>query len=290
MSRITELEGAAHEYADLDEVRLHYVAAGEGDLLVLLHGFPDFWYSWKHQIPALAQAGLRVVAPDMRGYNLSDQPAGVDAYRIERLTADVSQLIEHHGAQRAHVVGHDWGGIVAWFFAMDHPEALDRLGIVNVPHPARIIEMARSPTQALRSWYVAFFQVPRLPEALVSAADFLALRRALRTQSSNAFDEEDIEAYVEAARRSQSLRGPINYYRALMRRNPLDLRNDRRRISHETLVLWGDQDAVLKAGFADPHPELVPSCRVVRFPDAGHWVHFQKPTEVNEELIPFLTA
>ena len=289
MSRV---EGTTHHYADLDEVRLHYVTAGEGELVVLLHGFPDFWYSWRHQIPVLARAGLRVAAPDMRGYNLSDQPPGVDAYRIERLTADVHQLVEHLGAKRAHVVGHDWGGIVAWFVGMHHPEALGRLGIVNVPHPARFLEMARSPTQALRSWYVAFFQVPRVPEAVISARDFFALRQVFRTEPSarSAFDDEDIEAYVGAARRSQGLRGPINYYRALSRRNPLDLRKDRRAIPHDTLVLWGEQDAALKADFAEPDAELVPNCRVVRFPDAGHWVHVEKPAEVNEELVAFLSA
>ncbi len=290
MTRARQIEGATHEYADLDDLRLHYVTAGDGPLVVLLHGFPDFWYSWRHQIPPLAKAGFRVVAPDMRGYNLSDQPDGVDAYRIERLTADVRQLIAHLGVERAHVVGHDWGGIVAWFFAMDHPEALDHLGIVNVPHPGRFIDMAKSPAQALRSWYVAFFQVPRVPEAVIAAGDFLALRRVFRTEPStrNAFDHEDIEAYVQAARNSRSLRGPINYYRALARRNPLDLRNDRRDIPHETLVLWGEQDAVLRPEFAEPDPALAPGCRVVRFADAGHWVHVEKPAEVNEELIDFL--
>ena len=152
--------------------------------------------------------------------------------------------------------------------------------------------MARSPTQVLRSWYVAFFQAPRLPEAVIAAADYLALRRVFRTEpnSRDAFDEEDIEAYVEAARRSRSLRGPINYYRAAARRNPLDLLNDRREIPHDTLVLWGEQDAALKADFAEPDRALVPNRRVVRWPDAGHWVHVEKPAEVNQELIAFLAG
>ncbi len=293
MAANAEVLGATDAYADLAEVRLHYVEAGEGPLVLLLHGFPDFWYSWRHQIPALAAAGVRVVAPDMRGYNLSSKPAGVGDYAIERLTQDVRDLVDHLGAQRASVVGHDWGAIVAWFFAMDYPERLDRLTIVNVPHPGRFIDMAKSPLQAVRSWYVAFFQVPALPEAVISAADFATLRRVFQAEPSarEAFDEDDVEAYVEAARQSGNLRGPINYYRALSRRNPLELRRDNRRpIAHETLILWGEQDAVLRPEFAAPEPDLVPKARVVRFPDAGHWVHVEEPERVNKELIAFLTS
>ena len=293
MAATAEGVGAKDEYAELEDVRLHYVEAGEGPLVVLLHGFPDFWYSWRNQIPVLARERLRVVAPDMRGYNLSDKPRGVDAYSIDRLTKDVSELIEHLGADTAHVVGHDWGAIVGWFFAMDHPTRLDRLGIINVPHPSRFIDMARSPVQALRSWYVAFFQVPALPEAMISAADFYALRRVFRTEPSaqEAFDEGDIDAYVEAARRSDNLRGPINYYRALSRRNPLELRrDDRRRIDHEVLVLWGEQDAALGSKFAEPDGDLVPNARVVRFPEAGHWAHIEQPDEINRDLVAFLTG
>ena len=287
-----ELEGVVHDYADLDEVRLHYALAGEGPPVVLLHGFPDFWYSWRHQIPALAQAGLRVVAPDMRGYNLSDQPDGVDAYSIERLTADMRALAEHLGADRIHLVGHDWGAIVAWYFAMGHADLLDRLAILNVPHPARLIEMARTPAQLLRSWYVAFFQVPLLPEKVIGAADFAALRRVFRSEphGPGAFDEADVEAYVQAARNSNALRGPINYYRAFARRNPIALRRDRRVIEHETMVLWGERDVALGKEFAEPPRDLVPRCRTMRFSDAGHWVHLERPTEVNRALVDFLTA
>jgi pimeloyl-ACP methyl ester carboxylesterase len=291
MTATAERFGARDGYAELSEVRLHYVEAGSGPLVVLLHGFPDFWYSWRNQIQPLAEAGLRVVAMDMRGYNMSDKPDGVDAYATDRLTNDVAELVAHLGAERAHVVGHDWGAIVAWFFAMDHPELLDRLGIVNVPHPSRFVDMAKSPVQALRSWYVAFFQMPLIPEAVLSAADFYGLRRVFRTEpaTDDAFDEADVDAYVEAAKRADNLRGPINFYRALARRNPLELRaDDRRPIEHEVLVLWGELDAALGKEFADPEPDLVPNARVVRFPDAGHWVHVEQPAQVNKELIAFL--
>ena len=282
---------ARHGYAELEDVRLHYAEAGEGPLVVLLHGFPDFWYSWRHQLPALAEAGFHAVAPDMRGYNLSDQPRSVAAYDLGRLTRDVLQLADHFGSDRIHLVGHDWGAIVAWFFAMDHPGALDRLVVANVPHPARFIDMARSPRQVLRSWYVGFFQVPFLPEMAVRAGGFAPLRRVLRTEphQPGTFDDADIDAYVEAAGNS-GMRGPINYYRALARRNPLALRNDRRVIENETLVLWGERDRVLGPELAEPPEELVPRCRVLRFPDAAHWVHIEKPAEVNAELVGFLGA
>lgn len=279
-----------HHFADLRGLRLHYVTAGEGPLVVLLHGFPDFWYSWRHQIPYLASAGFKVVAPDMRGYNLSDSPAGVDAYGLDLLVEDVKLLVEHLGADRAHVVGHDWGAIVAWYFAMGHGDALERLAILNVPHPARFVEMARSPRQALRSWYVAFFQAPLAPEALLSAMDFWTLRQVLRNEPTrpDAFDDTDIEAYVEAARNSGGMRGPINYYRALARRNPLEALRESRVIEHETLVLWGERDGALESRFADPPAKLVPNRHVVRFEQAGHWVHLEEPDRVNDALARFL--
>ena len=155
------------DYADLDGVRLHYVSEGDGDPVVLLHGFPDFWYSWRNQIPALAEAGYRAIAPDMRGYNLSDKPHGVDQYSIEKLTGDVSALIRHLGYDQATVVGHDWGGIVAWYFAMQHQDQLDKLVILNAPHPLRVVDGFTNPRQWLKSWYVFLFQIPWLPERLL---------------------------------------------------------------------------------------------------------------------------
>src|SRR5918994_4410521 len=170
----------AHRYDDLGDVRLHYVEAGEGPLVLLLHGFPQFWYEWRHQIPVLVKAGFRVVAPDMRGYNFSDKPPGVRAYRVELLARDVERLILACGEWTAVVVGHDWGAIVAWIAAMRHPERVEKLAILNVPHPARSLDGLLSPMQLLRSSYMFFFQIPRLPEELIRAGDFALLRSALR--------------------------------------------------------------------------------------------------------------
>jgi pimeloyl-ACP methyl ester carboxylesterase len=280
----------ADRYAELSEVRLHYVEAGSGPLVVLLHGFPDFWYSWRHQIPALAAAGLRVVAPDMRGYNLSDKPEGVGAYRAERVADDIAELIRACGADRAHVVGHDWGAAIAWLFAMRHPDLLQRLAILNVPHPAVMASALRTPRQLLRSWYMFFFQLPWLPEAALRLGGYRVLRHTLRTDPvrPDAITAADADRYVEAAARPGALTGSINYYRALFRRPPS--RSALRPIGAPVLVIWGEQDRYLLPELAQPDPKWVPDCRVERFPDASHWVHMDQPEAVNRLLINFLTS
>ena len=198
-----EASGLAHRYADLGDVRLHYVEIGEGPLVVLLHGFPEFYYAWRWTCPALAAAGLRVVAPDLRGYNLSSKPRGVRRYRMAYLTRDVARLIRACGAERAAVVGHDWGGAVAWAFAMRYPALLTRLGILNAPHPARFLRALRTPRQLRKSWYMFFFQLPWLPEASFRAQNYARLRETLRTDPvrPGAFDDADVARYVEAIAR-----------------------------------------------------------------------------------------
>jgi 4-alpha-glucanotransferase len=279
-----------HGYAELSEVRLHYAEAGAGPLVVMLHGYPDFWYSWRNQMPFLAGRGFRVVAPDMRGYNLSDKPRGVGAYRIHDLVADVRELVEHLGDGRAHVVGHDWGAIIGWYFAMAHPILLDRLAILNAPHPQRYVR-ALNPRQMMRSWYIGFFQLPWLPERFVSRNNFEVLRKLFRYDPArrDAFTAEDVERYVEAARRSDALTYPINYYRALFRPNPLPALRWRV-IERPVQVIWGDADRFLEASLAEPDPAWVPDARVRHLPKASHWVHHDEPGEVNRILAEFLGA
>lgn len=279
-----------HRYADLDRVRLHYVEAGEGPLVVLLHGFPDFWYTWRHQIPALAAAGYRVVAPDMRGYNLSDKPRGIAPYQIEHLCGDVAGLIRHLGEERAAVVGHDWGGGVAWLFAMRYPEMLNRLAILNLPHPVRMLEGLKTLRQLLRSWYMFFFQLPWLPEAGMRAGNYRALREVLRHDPARpgAFTPADIDRYVEAMSRPGALTASINYYRALRRRSPAEMRAMLRPVEAPVLIIWGEQDRYLRAELAEPGREWAPDQRVVRLPTASHWVQHDEPERVNELLVAFL--
>jgi epoxide hydrolase 4 len=279
-----------HRYADLAGVRLHYVEAGEGPLVVLLHGFPEFWFSWRFQIPALAAAGFRVVAPDMRGYNLSDKPKGVEGYALERLARDVERLIVALGEERAVVVGHDWGGIVAWAVAMLHPERVERLAILNVPHPERFSRGLRTPRQLVKSSYAFFFQIPWLPERVLRAGAFALVRSVFRNDPvrPGTFDEEDIDRYVEALSRPGALTAAINYYRALARRAPTLARKLRRRIEAPVMVIWGQRDLFLVPELARPDPALVPDARVERLPDASHWVQQDRPERVNALLLDFL--
>jgi pimeloyl-ACP methyl ester carboxylesterase len=280
-----------HRYADLGDVRLHYVEAGEGPLVVLLHGFPEFWYSWRLQIPALAEAGFRVVAPDMRGYNLSDKPRGAKNYRAELLGQDVVRLIRACGEERASVVGHDWGAAVAWMVAMHHPKQVEEVAILNVPHPERFLRGLRTLRQLRKSWYIFFFQIPWLPEIAVRAGNFAPLRAAFRNDRmrAGAFSSRDIERYVEAISRPGALTAAINYYRALFRLTPTRARRQIRRVEMPVLVIWGEQDRYLGAELAEPARNRVPNVRVERLPDASHWVQLDRPEKVNALLLEFLS-
>jgi pimeloyl-ACP methyl ester carboxylesterase len=223
----------------------------------------------------------------MRGFDLSDKPEGVGSYALEELVEDVRHLIEVHGASRASIVGHDWGAIVAWFFAMTYPDAVDRLAILNVPHPGRFAQGVMNLRQVLKSWYVLFFQLPQLPEIALRFDDFKPLRDLLR--SSPGFTDEAIEDYVEAARRSDGFRHGMNYYRAFLRRNFIATLRDLTVIERPTLVIWGDRDPLIEPSLAEPSRDWVPNLRFERLPEAGHWPHVDEPDVVNRLLIEHLT-
>jgi pimeloyl-ACP methyl ester carboxylesterase len=279
-----------HREAVVNGVRLHYVEQGTGPLVVLLHGFPEFWYSWRHQIPALAAAGFRVIAPDQRGYNISEKPPGVRSYRIEQLAADVAALIAHEGESKATVVGHDWGGAVAWSVPMLHPEAVEKLIVLNSPHPEAMIREFRRVRQLLRSWYMFFFQLPWLPEAMLRLGNYRVLERTMRSDPvrAAAFSDEDIAAYKEAMSQPGALTAGINYYRALFRRNPLETRRLVRTIEAPTLLIWGERDPYLGVSLTEDMEQWVPNIRVERIADASHWVQVDAWERVNELMIGFL--
>lgn len=259
---------------------------------MLLHGFPEFSYSWRYQMPALAAAGLRALAPDLRGYGKSPKPPRVSDYRIELLAADVVDLIRRECGGRAHLVGHDWGGIVAWWLAMHHPDAVDKLIILNAPHPAAYFRELRRPAQLLRSWYVGFFQLPWLPEKAIRANRFASLRRLFRTDPTRpgAFNDADIEKYVEAFSAPGALTGPINYYRAAVRSGPAHVTRNVRPVAAPTLVIWGERDRYLVPRNVVGLERWVPDVRVERLPEASHWVQHDAPERVNQLLIEFLRA
>jgi pimeloyl-ACP methyl ester carboxylesterase len=276
-------------YADLGDVRLHYAEAGDGPLVVLLHGFPEFWYGWRHQIDGLAAAGFRVVAPDMRGYNLSSKPDGVAAYDLDRLAADVRDLIAERGEERACVAGHDWGGATAWSVAMNHPDAVARLAILNAPHPRRLLDALRRPDQLARSWYMGAFQLPWLPERLVRADGWRFLRFGFEHDARpGAFSRDDIERYVEAWSQPGAITAMINYYRALPRQSPTRAVARIRPVLAPTRVIWGEQDRYLSSALAEPPRDDVPNLdRVVRLPESSHWVQHDEPARVTELLAEF---
>jgi epoxide hydrolase 4 len=278
-------------HAHLGEVRLHYVEDGEGPLIVLLHGFPEFWFSWRFQIPALVEAGFRVVAPDMRGYNLSSKPRRASAYDTDRLAADVRDLIHERGGERAFVVGHDWGGSVAWITAMNHPEVIERLAILNVPHPRRMLQGLRTPRQLAKSWYMLFYQLPWLPELSARARGWWGWRHVFESEARpGAFTPRDIERYVEAWSQPGAPTGMVNFYRAALRQTRRRAERRIRPVEAPTLVIWGQRDRHLGAELAEPERADVPNLvRVVRLPEASHWVHQDEPGRVSELLVDFFS-
>jgi pimeloyl-ACP methyl ester carboxylesterase len=280
-----------HRQVDVNGVRLHFVAAGEGDPVVFLHGFPEFWYSWRRQLPALAAAGFQALAVDLRGYNASSRPKGVANYRTAALVEDVAAMIREEAGGRAFVAGHDWGGVLAWRLASLHPELVRKLAILNAPHPARFRQyLRRHPRQWLSSSYVFLFQLPWLPEKLIQGRDFGLLERAFRREPvvSDAFSERDIAAYKEMLRMPGGLQAALHYYRAALRYRG-DLYDPPQTVLPPTLVIWGRRDPYLGVGLTERLESWVPDLRVELL-DASHWVQNDAPDEVNRLLIEFFRS
>jgi pimeloyl-ACP methyl ester carboxylesterase len=284
-----------HEYAQLDDIRLHYAECGSGDdLVILLHGFPECWYSWRHQLPVLGER-YHAVAPDMRGYNLSDKPAGSQSYGIESLVNDVVGLINYFDKGQAAIVAHDWGAGVAWALAQRHPELVSKLVAMQVPPPAAWRENFTF-RQLRHSWYMFFFQLPRLPEWWASANDFARIEKMYKETSvrGDAFTAEDIAVYKEALRQPGALTGGLNYYRAnvfksLFRGGVETPKEADGRIQVPTLFIYGEQDvAVLPETVRDIGKFVAASYSELRIPDSGHWVQNEAIEQVNQALIDFL--
>lgn len=283
-------DGFLHRRLDTGEVMLHVAEArprgelAKAPLVVLLHGFPEMWWSWRHQLRALADAGFWAVAPDLRGYNESDKPDGVDAYRVETLANDVHGLVRALGREKAFVVGHDWGGLVAWQVAQQHGDMVERLAILNVPHPLQFMRGLRHPGQLLRSAYVFVFQIPVLPERRIAANDFRMIRK---TFGIDGIPASDIDRYVDALRAPGAVTSALNYYRSAIRRVVSGNVPKPVRIDCPVLVLWGDEDRYLRKEMAAPPPRFVPNARVEHVPGASHWVQLDAKDKVNGELVAF---
>jgi epoxide hydrolase 4 len=283
-----------HGYAQVGDVKLHYAECGEGErLVVLLHGFPECWYSWRHQLKTLGER-FRVVAMDLRGYNLSDKPARVEDYRTSRLVDDVTGLIRHLGAREAAVVGHDWGAAVAWAVAQHYPDYVWKLAALQVPPPA---VWAKNITlkQLLMSWYMFFFQLPSLPEWFIRRNDFAAIDKMLRTGArAGTFSDADIEIYKSAMREPGALTASINYYRAnLGARLKMSFRRGdytkQERIRVPTLFIFGERDMAIAPETVENVAAYVDApYREVRFAEGGHWIQQEYSEEVSATLSSFL--
>ncbi|HET8575831.1 MAG TPA: alpha/beta hydrolase [Methylomirabilota bacterium] len=265
---------------------------GAAPLVLLLHGFPEFWYCWRHQIPALAAAGFSVVAPDLRGYNESDKPEDIDAYRITNMVEDVAGMIRSLGRERAVIVGHDWGGAVAYAFAMLKPEMTSRLCVMNSPHPALFArEFQRGNVRQLRrSWYMFFFQFPEVPERVLAADNFRVLKAMLvGSARKGTFRPADLARYVEAFAKPGALTGAINWYRASFRRGLPSVR-EFPKIAAPTLIIWGDRDFALGTELTRGMRPFFSGPFALRYlRGVSHWVQHEAPGKVNALLIRFLT-
>lgn len=282
-----------HHFVDLPKLRLHYVEKGDGPLTVLLHGFPENWWSWRYQIDALANAGLRVVAPDLRGYGETETHG---PYDLDTLASDVCHLIEALGPDRkVRIVGHDWGGALAWHLASHRPEFCGRLAVLNCPHPAimRTALLGTSWEQIKRSWYMFFFQLPWLPELVLTRNDAELMPRMLKSSSVDRthFSEDDVRPFRDAVQRPGAASGMIGWYRAAIRAGFSKPFSPPKYppITCDTLLIWGMSDPALDFEVLVPGTErFAPKLRVHRIERCGHFVQAERPTDVNAALIEYL--
>ncbi len=271
-------------------LRMHYVIQGTGPLIVLLHGFPEFWYSWRFQIPFLAEHGYTVVAPDLRGYNDTEKPPS--GYNVSTLLRDIVGLIRSLEYEKAIIVGHDWGGALAWSFAMRYPQMTERLVVLNAPHPWAFFRELRTLKQLRKSWYMFFFQIPWLPEYILGLNHAEAIARMLYSSAiqKSAFPPDVLQRYREAMSKPGALTASINYYRAMFRRPGNASGGPGRVITVPTLLIWGEQDIALDVALTQGLEQWVPNLQVRRIPDSGHWVQQEKPDLVNEWIAEFLQS
>jgi len=290
-----------HRYVELNSIRMHYATSGNGPLILFAHGFPEFWYAWRQQLSEFGR-DYQAVAPDLRGYNLTAKPEGVENYRVRHLIEDLRALAAHLSAERFVLVGHDWGGAVAWGFALAHPELLEKLVIVNAPHPGVFArELHSNPAQRQASQYMRMFCTPEA-EQILAQNNYQYLQDIVLAHGLKRgyFNEADQQAYLEAWSQPGALTGGLNYYRAsrlvpagpgtaLPASEPA-LDREALTVRVPTMVIWGERDTALLPGNLDGLEQFVPDLTVRRIPDANHWVVHQKPDLINSYLREFLSA
>lgn len=288
-----------HNYARVNGIRLHYATSGNGELILFAHGFPEFWYAWKRQLLEFGR-DYQAVAPDMRGYNLSDKPAGVDQYQVKFLCEDLRALAERLGHKRFVLVGHDWGGAVAWAFALYYPGYLEKLIVINAPHPAVFErELRDNPAQRKASEYMSMLRSPEAEQVLsANRYEFLYQGVLSEGEKTGYFSEDDCKAYLEAWSQPGALTGALNYYRAAHIGPATDEGGASKgnfagevpglTVEIPTLVIWGEKDPYLLSGNLDGLEQFVPDLTIKRIPDATHWVIHEKPALINDLVRAFL--
>ena len=283
--------GISIDWIEANGLTFEVATAGKGKRLALcLHGFPELHYSWRHQIPMLAEMGYRVWAPNMRGYGGTTRPEGIGNYRVATLAEDVGALIDASGADEVTLIAHDWGAIVAWYFAIAKVRPFTRLVICNVPHPLCAQREIKHWHQLKKSWYIFFFQLPWLPEKLLGRDNGNRIAGLLKKTSCypENFPEEAEAIYANAANRPGALTAMFNYYRALLRRSDSENLGEGK-VDIPTLILWGEQDVAIDIRCLDGTEDYVSDLTVKRFPHASHWVQQDIPEEVNAALKEWLT-
>ncbi|WGV25496.1 alpha/beta fold hydrolase [Halotia branconii] len=276
-----------HEYINTNGIKLHYVTQGTGSLMLMLHGFPEFWYSWRHQIPEFAQY-FQVVALDLRGYNDSDKPKEQSAYVMDEFVKDVEGVIKGLGYDKCILVGHDWGGAIAWSFAYAHPQMVERLIVLNSPHPAKFAQGLYTLKQLLRSWYILLFQLPWLPELLLQLSDFQAIKMVIQGTAfhKKAFTQTDINTYKNAAAKPNAITAMLNYYRNIFQ--VFIFKKNWSILQVQTLMIWGENDTALGKELTYGTANYINDLKIRYIHSCGHWIQQEKPELVNQYIRDFL--
>ena len=287
-------EGLQNEFVNVNGIRMHYVTTGKGSLIVFLHGFPEFWYSWRHQIPFFSKR-FKVAVPDMRGFGETERPTEIDQYRIEKLVKDIVELVHSLGQEKATIVGHDWGGIVAWSIGMMAPGVIENLIIMDAPHPAVFQRNAfRNYMQMQKSWYMFFFLLQNVPERILSRNNFELLKYVVEisTKRKKMFTQRDIERYTSSWSKEGGITGGINYYRSNLNAEfwgNLDESIPFPKIKSHTLQIWAEEDLFLGKELTEGTSEFVDALFSLKIiPKCGHWIQQEAPEEVNQIIEEFL--
>ena len=286
---MSNMDNWQHNFIKTNGINLHYVSAGEGKLMLMLHGFPEFWYSWRHQIEEFS-TDYHTVAMDLRGYNDSDKPEGLSAYQMSEFIEDVRGVITGLGYEDCILVAHDWGGAIAWNFAYAYPEMVEKLVVLNIPHPAKFAEGLKTPEQLLKSWYIFAFQIPWLPEFLFQLNDYQAIKEAFSGMAidKTAFSAADLNAYRNAAAKPGALTAMINYYRGIFTQLFDSQPQEWQILDIPTLTIWGEEDTALGKELTYDTEAYVRNWQIKYIPNCSHWVQQEQPALVNRYIREFI--